>query len=53
MDFPEYATYYSGFLVFTEQVAFLDGKDRAEQREEGTGWLLDQLDTLLGEAVAR
>lgn len=30
-------------LVFTEQGAFLDGLDSPEQREEGTGSLLDAL----------
>lgn len=35
-------------LVLTEQGAFLDGLDAVEQREEGTGELLDAL----GEALA-
>lgn len=39
-------------LIFTEQVAFLDGKDQAEQREGGTSWLLEQLATFLGEKAA-
>jgi uncharacterized protein YndB with AHSA1/START domain len=30
-------------LVFTEQGAFLDGLDTAEQRQQGTGTLLDAL----------
>jgi len=30
-------------LVFTEQVAFLDGYDDAGSREHGTNWLLDKL----------
>jgi uncharacterized protein YndB with AHSA1/START domain len=30
-------------LIFTEQGAFLDGLDTPEQREQGTGSLLDAL----------
>lgn len=30
-------------LVYTEQTAFLDGRDMAADREGGTGWLLDRL----------
>jgi uncharacterized protein YndB with AHSA1/START domain len=30
-------------LIFTEQGAFLDGEDKPEYREEGTGGLLDAL----------
>ena len=30
-------------LVYTEQGAFLDGEDKAEYREQGTGGLLDAL----------
>lgn len=36
-------------LVFTEQGAFLDGNETAEQREEGTRSLLDALATALAE----
>lgn len=34
-------------LTFTEQGAFLDGHDSAGQREEGTGFLLDNLEAAL------
>lgn len=34
-------------LNFTEQGAFLDGYDDSGQREQGTGWLLDNLATVL------
>jgi len=34
-------------LLFTEQVAFLDGTESASGREHGTGVLLDQLATFL------
>jgi len=30
-------------LVYTEQGAFLDGQDKVEYREQGTGGLLDAL----------
>jgi uncharacterized protein YndB with AHSA1/START domain len=30
-------------LVYTEQGAFLDGHDNVQQRQEGCGWLFDQL----------
>ena len=36
-------------LTFTEQAAFLDGFEGPESREEGTGWLLEQLAQALGE----
>jgi uncharacterized protein YndB with AHSA1/START domain len=35
-------------LIFTEQGAFLDGEDKPEYREQGTGDLLDALDLELG-----
>ncbi len=35
-------------LKYTEQGAFLDGLDKPEQREHGTGELLDALGTYLG-----
>jgi uncharacterized protein YndB with AHSA1/START domain len=34
-------------LVFTEQGAFLDGRDTPDQREQGTGSLLDALGSAL------
>jgi uncharacterized protein YndB with AHSA1/START domain len=34
-------------LTFTEQGAFLDGLDEPGRREEGTGTLLDRLETML------
>jgi uncharacterized protein YndB with AHSA1/START domain len=36
-------------LVFTEQGAFLDGRDTPAQREHGTGIMLDMLGKLLSE----
>ncbi len=36
-------------LIYTEQGAFLDGIDKPEAREEGTGWLLDNLGTYLAD----
>jgi uncharacterized protein YndB with AHSA1/START domain len=36
-------------LVFTEQAVFLDGLDNPEQREKGTGDLLDALGAALGD----
>lgn len=38
-------------LVLTEQGVFLDGLDTAEQREEGTGVLLDSLGALLSKSA--
>jgi uncharacterized protein YndB with AHSA1/START domain len=37
-------------LIFTEQGAFLDGLDRPEEREGGTGQLLDALESYLSGA---
>jgi uncharacterized protein YndB with AHSA1/START domain len=37
-------------LTFTEQGAFFDGHDTSEQREHGTGIMLDQLGKSLGES---
>jgi uncharacterized protein YndB with AHSA1/START domain len=34
-------------LIFTEQGAFLDGEDKPEYREQGTGGLLDALEAEL------
>ena len=34
-------------LIFTEQAVFLDGSDKAEDREHGTHALLDKLDAAL------
>ena len=39
-------------LKFTEQGVFLDGNDDAGSREQGSGWLLDQLGASLGERIA-
>ena len=39
-------------LKFTEQGVFLDGHDDAGSREQGSGWLLDQLGASLGERIA-
>jgi uncharacterized protein YndB with AHSA1/START domain len=39
-------------LIFTEQGAFLDGEDKPEYREEGTGSLLDALSAELQRASA-
>jgi len=38
-------------LVLTEQGVFLDGLDTSEQREEGTGVLLDALGALLAKSA--
>jgi uncharacterized protein YndB with AHSA1/START domain len=39
-------------LVYTEQAAFLDGHDAPDQRQHGTGELLDALGTELGRRSA-
>ena len=39
-------------LTYTEQAAFLDGIDKPEGREEGTGWMLDNLGTYLASQPA-
>ena len=38
-------------LFLTEQGVFLDGLDTSEQREEGTGVLLDALGALLAKSA--
>ena len=40
-------------LIYTEQGAFLDGEDKPEYREEGTGTLLDALGTELQRQPAK
>lgn len=40
-------------LVFTEQGAFLDGQDAPEEREQGTGSLLDALGSELARVGAK
>jgi hypothetical protein len=35
-------------MTFTEQGAFLDGHDDPARREQGTRWLLDNLEKALG-----
>ena len=39
-------------LKFTEQGVFLNSHDDAGSREQGSGWLLDQLGASLGEKIA-
>jgi uncharacterized protein YndB with AHSA1/START domain len=35
-------------MTYSEQIAFVDGKDGGDSREQGTNWLLDKIGETLG-----